>query len=803
MASNPTLNPSTFDVIKLRGESVTINSQNLTVLSRDPDGNVLLARGTATISDGASGYAKGALYIDTDVASGTSGLYENVGTTTSCNFDLVAGAGGGGGGQSLDSVYDIGQSISVDAGAVTLNDATTGALDTLDLVLTGAKSGDAINISMDAATTGSAIEIDMNLAIAASALFIDNGATARTGSDILVTSDSTGAHSVIDINASGSGASIGFDWQGSYNGSPAGHVFKLTFDANDNLDTEVMQIDTNTGDRGIMFDFNFGHTDSGTTSHIFDIDVSAILDSNIFDFATSAACTGNFINAVMDNAVAMTALRITGAGVRTQPFIELIGTQTGSANMVDFSADGAFTGHVIDMDLTTAVGAAGLTVTGAGARTEDIFQINDSSTSNSHVFDVNISGVNTGNVFDVALSAAATGIVLNVDLDAGVAAQAFKFDAGGGIRTAAMGLVTLDGSGASAGATFMDINVTATGATASGVFDIDVSGVYTGSVLDIVYSAAATGDAINMDLTSAVAAKAMIVTAAGARNDDIFEINDSSTGSAHIFDVNMSGIYTGNILDITFATAAATSSAIKLAMGTNVAGQAIEITSAATGTSGEGSALDVEHTGNLGAGASLVDIHSTGSPSSTSYLMKLTQDTGAGSAGAYGLYVSTTGTNVEAIKVDDGAVVFDETLTVTGQTTLGTVLYKDLTEVVTTTNVITAAETGSVFFLNSATEFVSTLPAPAAGLHFTFIVTAAPSGASYTVVTNASANIIVGQQVNAAGAAGDTGTSDDTITFVDGQSVVGDKVEVFCDGTNWFAYATCAVAAGITFTTAS
>jgi len=127
----------------------------------------------------------------------------------------------------------------------------------------------------------------------------------------------------------------------------------------------------------------------------------------------------------------------------------------------------------------------------------------------------------------------------------------------------------------------------------------------------------------------------------------------------------------------------------------------------------------------------------------------------------------------------------------------------DITEVVTATNVILAAETGTVFFLNSATEFVSTLPAPAAGLKFTFIVTAAPSGASYTVVTNASANIIVGQQVNVAGAAGDSGTTDDTITFVDGQSVVGDKVELFCDGTKWYAYATCGVAAGVTFTTAS
>jgi hypothetical protein len=128
-----------------------------------------------------------------------------------------------------------------------------------------------------------------------------------------------------------------------------------------------------------------------------------------------------------------------------------------------------------------------------------------------------------------------------------------------------------------------------------------------------------------------------------------------------------------------------------------------------------------------------------------------------------------------------------------------------LNEDVTATNVITADESGKVFFLNSATEFVSTLPAPAAGLRYTFIVKAAPSGASYTVVTASSANIIKGVQFTAEDAAGsgDSGTADDTISFVDGQAVAGDRVDVISDGTSWFAYAFSKVKAGITFTQAS
>ena len=134
---------------------------------------------------------------------------------------------------------------------------------------------------------------------------------------------------------------------------------------------------------------------------------------------------------------------------------------------------------------------------------------------------------------------------------------------------------------------------------------------------------------------------------------------------------------------------------------------------------------------------------------------------------------------------------------------IGAITGLETVTTLTAASTLTTAQSGTTFFLNSATEFVTTLPAPAAGLNYTFIVGAAPSGASYTVVTASSANIIKGQAVNAAGVAGDTGTADDTISFVDGQAVAGDQVIVISDGTSWFAKAFCAVAAGVTFTQAS
>lgn len=61
------------------------------VLLRDGNGYVVIEQGTGVPADATAGYAKGALFMDTDVAAGTSGLYVNIGTSAS-NFNLVTNA---------------------------------------------------------------------------------------------------------------------------------------------------------------------------------------------------------------------------------------------------------------------------------------------------------------------------------------------------------------------------------------------------------------------------------------------------------------------------------------------------------------------------------------------------------------------------------------------------------------------------------------------------------------------------------------------------------------------------------------
>jgi hypothetical protein len=871
----------------------------------------------------------GGLWMESD------GLHFSYNGTEKYISESYSGGGGGGGVGDLDGVYSNGRLVTLDEGAIVFTDATTGALDSMSFVQTGAKSGNVVDLSIDAALTGNALNIDMNLGIAAPAIYIDNGGTARTAADLAVNDDSTGAHSVIDVNKSGSGASVGFDYQESYNGSSASFGAKFTLDNADGIDTTAVQIVRGTGLRTVpAIDLNDASTGSGD---LIDIDLSGILTANVIDFATSAAATGNVLNVNLDNAVAMTAIHVEGSGVRTQPYIEISSDATGSADLIDIELTGIYTGNVIDIglaaavtgnvididlnagvaakaiyidcgaatrtasavdikhdgdgnvsainidhtntgsgniieidvdsvhtgdaininygtgaatgdaiDITTGTNLAGnalkvttagartapvinivgggtdagtddhiilitqsgilnsnmvqltydtaasdgdalgitmgtnvagsaLAISGAGSRTDDLIKVDDGSTGSGHIFDINLTAAYTGNVIDIST---------------------------GNTTVAAIPLQITRGNGTNTGAS---IKIDDTGTSSAGVIDINVSGIATTSaVFDITYSAAATNDAISVTMATAVAASAIVLTGTGVRTDDLIKIDDDSTGNSQIFDINLSGIYTGNVLDITYSVAAATGNAVDLNMGTNVAGIALDIASAATGVDNKGAAINIAHTGNLVQGATVLRVDSTSNPANADgNIVELIQRTGAGQVGNNLLYLSATGTNVEALKVDDGAVVFDETLTVTGETSLGTTTYKKKAETVAAANVITAPESGSVFFLNDATEFASTLPAPAAGLHFKFVVTGAPSGADYTITTNASANIIKGGVVCSDGNAGDTTTGEDTISFKTGVSLAGDFVEVDCDGTNWFVFGYAAAQNAIIFSNAS
>lgn len=136
---------------------------------------------------------------------------------------------------------------------------------------------------------------------------------------------------------------------------------------------------------------------------------------------------------------------------------------------------------------------------------------------------------------------------------------------------------------------------------------------------------------------------------------------------------------------------------------------------------------------------------------------------------------------------------------------LGALDVTTLHEEITATKAITAAETGKHFVLNTATGFVSTLPAVAVGLEYFFHIGATVPTSSHTIVTDGSANVIEGNITSPEDAAGSVAVASaaDTISFIGNIARRGDYAHVYCDGVNWFLDGMCKVQDGMTTTQAS
>jgi len=160
-----------------------------------------------------------------------------------------------------------------------------------------------------------------------------------------------------------------------------------------------------------------------------------------------------------------------------------------------------------------------------------------------------------------------------------------------------------------------------------------------------------------------------------------------------------------------------------------------------------------------------------------------------------------------AKSITDNFVAKNEASTVAvgvTQTVAGTLdvtgAFKTASEIVTATNVITAAESGKTFFLNNTTGFASTLPAPAIGLHYKFVLMAAPASGNTTVGTNAAAAIIEGNLMVASTVV--PAVNERSINFLVTDSDIGDWCEVISDGTSWFLRGSATTTAGMSVTAA-
>ena len=83
-----------FNTVQFDGWMERIVGIDIGVLQADQDGDILMCVRTTVPVVASSGFAKGCVFLKGDAAAGTSGTYENVGTSSACDFQLIASAAG-------------------------------------------------------------------------------------------------------------------------------------------------------------------------------------------------------------------------------------------------------------------------------------------------------------------------------------------------------------------------------------------------------------------------------------------------------------------------------------------------------------------------------------------------------------------------------------------------------------------------------------------------------------------------------------------------------------------------------------
>ena len=128
-------------------------------------------------------------------------------------------------------------------------------------------------------------------------------------------------------------------------------------------------------------------------------------------------------------------------------------------------------------------------------------------------------------------------------------------------------------------------------------------------------------------------------------------------------------------------------------------------------------------------------------------------------------------------------------------------------EEISADKVLDVYDTGKVFMLTSSGALAITLPAAGAdditGCCFTFICRTAPvaammGGGDYQIKNTA--DKIIGTVQSSTGGDASDDLDGDHINFVGGTAIEGDRIEIFCDGTNYYAFGFCNADGGITIT---
>ena len=163
------------------------------------------------------------------------------------------------------------------------------------------------------------------------------------------------------------------------------------------------------------------------------------------------------------------------------------------------------------------------------------------------------------------------------------------------------------------------------------------------------------------------------------------------------------------------------------------------------------------------------------------------EDVGAAMAGAK---------NPVMVVADDvNSLYVSDHVTAVASITLASQVQTRVIESLITTEALAAADSGKILMLNLAAGFTTTLPSVSdagAGWYVRFVIGTNCTSNDYIITekTSADTNVII-SQINEietdTGQEGPTSTGHTLITIPNATDTVGDFIDIFCDGTNFYA----------------
>ncbi len=680
---------STLKILgKKRSAALAGTSADILVLQEDNAGKILLASGTDVPAGATNGYAKGCLFIDRDVVTGTTGLYENKGTSTSCNFATIASAGA----TTWDAIGDatVAGSVSFSTFAQTITSAKTDG-DMLTIKGTG-NFGDVsiVKIMNETGnpTDGTILEVVSSDA-QADALIVTANSTdciAVTGAGVVNINGGAGSITFTDFGVTADGViTITPD-----NSPAACIVVTPSAAATTGLDVSEANLTNavSVGDNVILggaATINFTSFDVDGSGNVVTAGNVTAVDGT---FSGNLAVTGAV---TMDAVVAKTAattLTVDGTGVGG---VTIGGTSTGTVTLGggatlinlpstvdlvlaggDLTITDTANADMVTFTNNTMTSADLLTLSAAGTRTSDnVIEITDGATTattigitaNTQTSGHGISYTNTGQ--------ALTGAAINLAITDHAnftgdyircydgAAEDFTVERYGEVTVG--GLASTDMITVTAG----DIQITA------GDIDVDRGFITVDNDQDEAnyikrnFAGAGTGPTLTVQETHASSTNSALNVVSAGTAGTALKIDQTGTGNAIGIDLNIAGDLPGIDID---ASAARTGDVIDISMTNQIAERALNITGGWTGATGEG-LIEVNTTAavTIPAGQVLrLDQNGTGQHAvaiegSIIYIADAATAPGAGTSYA----VSIDATNIEALHVDTGKALFDEQATFT------------------------------------------------------------------------------------------------------------------------------------------